>query len=225
MKIFNAVMPLAVIMGLGACVSVSVGEEASKRQAETRELPSFERIVSKGSHDVHVRVGEAQSVEVTAPGNLLGRMETRVENGELRIFRKSGASFEFSLGSSVRNDVEIFITVPSLKGFELKGSGDVRIRNLDANAFVLRHKGSGDIKIEGRCRLLEITHVGSGELEARGLECVDAKLDTQGSGDITLNITGDLDVRHKGSGDLDIWGEPRFSGLRMRGSGDIEVHN
>lgn len=213
---------LPALLFVGACKSVNFDTNTEMR-TENREIAAFDRIKTKGSLNLYVSVGLAQTIEIEAPANEISRIATEVRNGELRVDRKSGITLELSFKSSP--GPRINITAPSLRGLTYEGSGDVFIEGLNGDSFELIYDGSGDIGLEGRCKTLSLTHEGSGDVNAKGLTCSDATLKLDGSGDVRLTVNERMDLSLKGSGDLDIWGSPRLSGFRHSGSGDFHIRN
>lgn len=213
---------LPALLFVGACKSVNFDTNTEMR-TETREIAAFNRIKTEGSLDLYVRVGPAQTIEVEAPANEISLIATEVKNGELRVYRKSGITVEFSFKSSP--GLNLNITVPTLNALTHEGSGDVFIEALNGDSFELIHDGSGDIGLEGQCKTLSLTHEGSGDVNAKGLTCSDATLKLDGSGEVRLSVSGSLDLSLNGSGDLDIWGTPRLAGFRQSGSGDLHIRN
>jgi hypothetical protein len=74
---------------------------------QTRELASFSAVELAGSNVVTIRVGEKQSVVVQADDNLLDRVTTEVQSGNLVIGNTVG-SF------TTESPMSVEITIPSL---------------------------------------------------------------------------------------------------------------
>ena len=110
---------------VGACKSVNFDINTEMR-TETREIAAFERIKTEGSLDLYVRVGPAQMIEVEAPANEISLIATEVKNGELRVYRKSGVTVEFSFRSSVAIN-EIYGN-PRISKFRQSGMGQFEIK-------------------------------------------------------------------------------------------------
>ncbi|MBU8932674.1 MAG: DUF2807 domain-containing protein [candidate division Zixibacteria bacterium] len=182
--------------------------------SEDRDVKAFSKIRTSGSYDIVVVVGREQSIKVTFDDNLIDIIETDVKGRTLRIY--SDESYR------TRRDCLIEITVPELKGFVAKGSGDIEIRNMDGEFFEFDLKGSGDIEMEGMIDELEINLAGSGDIDARDLIARDAIVVIKGSGDIRVHATEILDAAIYGSGDIDYYGKPDDVSKHVAGSGNIK---
>jgi hypothetical protein len=181
--------------------------------AQTRSVGPFHAIASTGSTEVHVRVGAAQSVVVHAQGNIQPLIDTDVDGGTLRV----GSHGSYSTDRKTLVEV----TVPSLDGVSLSGSGDVTAEGVHAGAMSVVIRGSGQVEMMGRADKLEFTSSGSGEGKFDRLAVRDAVIRMHGSGDAHVQVAGTLDVEVSGSGDVRYSGSPRIVHQAIRGSGSI----
>ncbi len=201
---------------------------------EKRDASGFTRIEVGGSMDTFVTTGEAFSVTVKADADIIDRVKTDVIGSTLEIGMKRG--------SYRRIDVlEIYITMPSLDGLELngsgdiavnavdgdelelelRGSGDIEIAKADVKAVDLDLRGSGDVEVTGRCDTVEVNLRGSGDVDFGDLECDEARVEIRGSGDVDVYARNAFDGSVYGSGDIKVSGKPKKTASRSRGSGDI----
>ena len=107
--------------------------------SETRSVPTFYGIVSKGSFNIHITQEPAQRLEIKADDNLISKITTEVKDGILEIGMERG---------SYRNmKADIYISVAELQKVQLKGSGNITSQNtINADKLDLLIAGSGDIK-------------------------------------------------------------------------------
>lgn len=197
----------------------------------------FDRVSLRGSDNVVVRVGGAESVTATGPNAVLDRLEIKVVNGELRIGREKNWGWNWS---GRQDPTVITVTVPRLRGASVAGSGDMKVDSvraasfegsvagsgnlaigtLQADAASLNIAGSGDASVAGAAKSIDVSIAGSGNLDARGLKSERAKISIAGSGGVRTAVSGEADVSIIGSGDVDIAGTPRCRVTKM-GSGDV----
>lgn len=223
---------------LSACgvvhAEIGGGEDGGSRSFNVR---GFDRVALRGSDNVVVKVGGAESVTATGPDDVLDRLEVKVVNGELRIARESKWRFGWS---SDRKPTVITVTLPQLRGASVAGSGDMAVdraqavsfeaevagsgnlsvNNLQADAASVSIAGSGNASLTGQARSVDISIAGSGDLSAKGLKAERAKISIAGSGNVRAQVSGEADVSIVGSGDVDLVGNPRCRISKM-GSGDV----
>lgn len=178
-----------------------------------REVGEFRSVRLEVCANVLVRVGEEPSIHLAGDDNLLGHVETRVEKGRLSIDLDGSASFRCGL--------EIVIGTPTLEGFTIEGSGDVRIQDLAAERVRLAIEGSGTLRAEGTARSVEGSIEGSGDMDLAALETESAELSIEGSGSMDVLVARELRYEIEGSGHIRYAGGADVDG-RIEGSGRIE---
>lgn len=184
---------------------------------ESRNVSGFEQVEAGGGNNVHVSYGENFKVELRGSSNLIAVFEARVNNKVLSLGYKDDLNIE-------NDDVEVFVTMPTLNGVSLNGSGNIEIRGSfpDAKRFSVEINGSGDVGIEDkfRCSVLEVDISGSGKAELSDLQNARSKVKISGSGDTYLQVEEELDVKIDGSGTVYYRGTPRVSS-DINGSGQV----
>ena len=182
-------------------------------KTEPRDVGEFDKIHVNGSPNVNIVIGPERSVSVTADDNLLAVIDTVVEDGTLVIGGNQG--FRTRLGVTVQ------ITVPALTHVAVHGSGDVTVKQLDAEKFKAEIQGSGDISVAGRAEELEVEIQGSGDVKLDELAAKRAAVEVQGSGDSTIKVSDELTVHTAGSGDVKYMGDPKVT-KTGDASGDVK---
>ncbi len=216
-----------VLMGVALLVSCKyhVNKTVSSSAQEKRALTGFERIEMKGSMDVKYIQADSFSVKVSAPNDVIDKVETIVENNTLKIGMKhSGRIINFG-GDS--DDVTVYVTSPDFLGVSLMGSGDfLCAQPLDTDTLTIDLKGSGDIYFKDIiCDHVSASVVGSGDVKVERVRTQQARLDVVGSGDIEMDFdrSGFVDAQVKGSGDIELKGTVKVLSQNVRGSGDIDT--
>jgi hypothetical protein len=179
---------------------------------ESRSASGFDEIVVLGSGTVRVAVTGTESLTIEAEDNIMPLLTTEVRNGRLEL--GSEESFSTTRG------ITYTITVVTLEGVEINGSGDVTADGVDAEFFDVEINGSGEVVANGSCDELSIRISGSGEYVGDGLEAVTGSVDVSGSGEALVNVSDALDVQVSGSGDVEYLGDPVVT-QNVSGSGSV----
>lgn len=202
-------------------------------------VTGFDRVAVSGAYDVTVRVGPGVAVRATGDGEALDRLTVAVEGGILRIRPDNTRSNSWSNNRNV-GKVTVAVTVPSLRGAavsgsgsltidrvraeefqaSLAGSGDMAIGALQAERLSAAISGSGDLTAAGKAGLVKATVAGSGSIAAADLMAGEANVSVIGSGDVTLGVSRDATVSALGSGDVTITGTAKCD-VTQRGSGSV----
>jgi len=181
---------------------------------QTRHLQAFDAVQLAGANTVVIRVGDRQSITVHADDNLLDRVTTRVETGNLVIGNAPGS---FTTRSPMRVD----ITVPTLTALTLAGSGTISASGIDTSRLRVVLSGSGVIRAGGSTGQLEVTVPGSGDAQLEELVARDVDAVVNGSGRIVVTPTRSLHAEVPGSGAILYTGNPAHVTTSVTGSGIV----
>jgi hypothetical protein len=189
--------------------------------SETRTVAAFQRIELSGSIDLEAEIGgdasAAPEVVVRADDNLIGLLETESNGGTLVVRWKKS-----DLRPDPRVEPRVRVRVPVLERLSLTGSGDATVRGLSGGTFGAQLAGSGDVTLKGRVERLNITVSGSGDVDAFGLDSVEARVTCSGSGDVRVKASDRVDAAVSGSGDVRYRGNPKTVERSVAGSGTVE---
>ena len=209
------------------------GSGSVTRQA--RKVDSFNGIALGLPGRLELRSGSVDSVTVETDDNLQALVETRVEDGMLRIrpvkrnldLRTRNLKIvvtarqieRLSLGGSGTIDADV------LRGKRLDvdvgGSGKIQIARLDAETVAAKVAGSGDLRADGgTVRDLSVSIGGSGSVDMGKVATNTARVSIAGSGDVTVWAKNDLRAKIAGSGDVGYYGDPTVS-RSVAGSGEV----
>lgn len=220
--------------------SGAAAEDAGPQVSRNFTVGQFDRIEVSGPYQVEVRTGSAPSVSASGGEKLIERMVVEVQDGSLRIHpRKEEGRMNIQWGS--RGHVEVHVTVPSLRGAEIAGAGDIRIDRVQGDGFEAAIRGSGDIQIEtveakslaasvsgsgdiraasGNVESVDLKIGGSGDINTQGVTAQAASATIMGSGNINAMATGTATVRIMGSGDVAITGGAKCT-VENKGAGNF----
>ncbi len=208
-------------------------EASGPVRTETLEIDDFEGLNLANSADVFLRPGTKQEVVVRGQENIINNLSTEVSSGILKIRNRRPVWRRY--------DLEIEITVPTLRLIKLSGSGDIVTEqafedlddleviisgsgsitaNCEAENLESVISGSGRIDLDGKARQLDCRVTGSGSIHAYDLETKYATVVVSGSGSAKINTTKELDVRISGSGSVAYKGNPRVD-KKISGSGGV----
>lgn len=226
------------VLMLGACSMGEASESGGQRGTRDFQVGAFDKISLLGSPNVIVTVGGAPSVRAEGDGKLLENLDVKVENGVLKIgYKKSDWSFGWRKD---HGPVTVHVSVPSLTGAEVAGSGDMKIDKVEGGDFAGEIAGSGEIQLaslrarnasfaiagsggvtaSGTAEAADFSIAGSGDVRAGGLQVKRAKVSIAGSGNVETKATESANIDIMGSGDVLVSGGAKCSVNKM-GSGDV----
>jgi hypothetical protein len=181
--------------------------------SEDRDVPTFTKVEVALGVDVVINVGKPQKVTLSFDDNLIDKIRTKVRGGTLEIDTRNSFSTD--------GDCKIEISVQSLEGFSLSGSGNIEIHDLSNKEFELEISGSGDVILDGKSQTVFFELSGSGNIDGRKLIAEEATVEVAGSGDVLVFASKYLEASIAGSGDIRYYGDPEDVNSDVAGSGRI----
>jgi hypothetical protein len=238
-------MSLALVVAgtaaLGACNHAEI-EGGGPTVSRNYQVGNFQQVELAGQYDVEIRTGAPVSVSAQGPQKTIERLEVEVHGDRLTIHPKNeGGWFHFGHRYSSRDSVHVVVTVPTLTGATLAGSGVINIdklqggdfegtvagsgqlnlTNVDVQSLKLEIAGSGSAKAgQGKAQSAKFDIAGSGSVEAGAVQTQDLKVSIAGSGGVNAHASGTADVDIMGSGDVNIAGGAKCK-ISKAGSGNV----
>jgi len=186
--------------------------------------------------NLYISIGPDYKVILEGDKDLLDEIETVVSGGRLVIKKENW-------NRNLNKKVIVSITMPSVEGLSVSGSGQAEIRDavktgdldlavsgsgklfvndLTADNLGCSISGSGDVIIRGSGSVSEseVSISGSGSYAGEGLKINTAAINISGSGNCVCNVAGTLEARVSGSGNITYIGNPRID-ARVSGSGRV----
>ncbi len=196
---------------LGGCGII--GERGSGTMAtETRQVSGFHEIDLSGSGHVLVSVTGTESLTVEAEDNILPLLTSEVRNGRLVLGARRSIS--------PTREIVYTITVVSLEGVSVSGSGIVTATGIDVSGFDVEISGSGTVVPEGVAEQIDLSISGSGRFDGDELVSSSGHVSISGSGRAVVKVTDVLDVEVSGSGRVEYLGDPAVTSS-ISGSGSV----
>ena len=213
-----------------------------------RHVSDFNSLHISGPFDVHITQGTTESVTLTAPKEILDRIVTEVNSGELKISNKhdNWGWNEKSWWSDKswwrhHKKIVVHVTVKDLNSIKLSGSGSalfeeglsvtslkLMIRgsgNIEGKVAVKKLEssisGSGSIKLSGTAENSSISVTGSGNFSAPELITSNSAVHLSGSGGAKINANDKVDAAISGSGGVSYTGTAKIVNSKKSGSGSI----
>jgi hypothetical protein len=206
-------------------------------EKETRNISGFTKVSFGVPGNLYIHIGSDYKVVLEGDKEFIAEIETEVSSGRLVIKKDSWNNFS-------NKKVIVNITMPSVEGLSVSGSGQAEIldavkagsmdlgvsgsgrlyiNDLAAQKLDCGISGSGDIVIKGNGSASEadIDVSGSGSYSGESLKIEKAEISISGSGSCQCNVTGTLEAHVSGSGNVTYIGNPKID-ARVSGSGRVK---
>lgn len=234
----SIVLVMAAAVAAAGCTQAR-SENGGPTVERNYTVGNFDRIDLAGAYDVTVRTGAAPGVKASGDEKTIERLTVEVRDGVLLIHprKRKGIGWNWSN----HGKVTVNVTVPSLRGAQLAGAGDIRINEVKGDEFTGGIAGSGDLTIDraevgalkleiagagnakivgGRAKSAEYDIAGSGGIDARGITTETASVSIAGAGNVTAHAANTASVSIMGAGDVDVTGGAKCT-ITKAGAGNV----
>jgi membrane-associated HD superfamily phosphohydrolase len=210
------------------------------KYTQTRDISSFHSIRVSSIFNVYVSEGTSSKLEIKATHDILNKIQTSVENGELIISMDKNYNNRNNVYKNL--EVNIYVSCDNLRGVRASGATDVysmgllRTTDLDisangasdvkmdvqvSNLLKCSASGSSDIQLSGSASSANLTASGASDIDFKKFFVKTATAVASGSCDIILNVSENLTAKASGSCDIVYYGDPKITDVRATGSSDI----
>jgi Putative auto-transporter adhesin, head GIN domain len=183
---------------------------------QTKTVAAFDAVEAHYDIKAVISYGNTQSVRVRGYENLLGILETEVENGVLKL------KYNHQYNTIRNSNVVAYIQLPALKKATTHGSGDINISGFQqGQELEVRIHGSADITVANSSYQKALLNIyGSGDIDAQTLWAKEAEVNVHGSGYSYITVGDKLKASIYGSGNIYYWGSP-VTEVNINGSGRV----
>lgn len=232
-----AVVMLVAILSTLACQVGDLVPIGVSGNVVTQEMPltGFDKVVVNDAFQVDIRRSDNFRVVIRIDEDLIQYLQVNKEGNTLRIGLKSGYSFKAA-------KLQAEVAMPELTGLELNNASQVAITGFKSTkalnvvlAGASRLTGgieAGDSRFDV-ADASQVTLRGSGKdlsIDARGASQVDlgnfsvtnASIKVAGASQVTVNLTGKLDVNASGASQVYYVGSPTLGKIDATGASTIK---
>lgn len=103
----------------------------------------------------------------------------------------------------------------------LQGSGDMELNGGTSEMVEVTLVGSGDLTVVGSSKRFKVEQTGSGDVHAEHMSAQEADVSLRGSGRAVVTVRDKADLTLRGSGDIEVHGNPGQRNVEGTGSGKV----
>lgn len=230
--IFLSLVSVFSILAFTSCKVEVIDKNQGPIKASTVDAKDFDGITISYPAEVTYIPSETFSVVVKASEKVKENMIIKVKDGVLQISLQEmwGKNKRYLIlnGYSINNeDVKITVKAPSLNEVSIAGSGDFKCNStMKAQKLVLSVAGSGDIDIKNiEAQFVSASIAGSGDIDAGLTKVAKTETSIAGSGDIEMKFSdcGHVEANISGSGDIELSGDIKSLSKNIIGSGEFHT--
>src|SRR5262245_58987520 len=204
MKILTS-LSIALVVGLAGCKLISTADRVKGSgiiKTEKRSLAPFDSVEVSCHGSIQAHTQGQEGLEIRGDDNIIPLITTEVNNGTLYI----RSSKEYNS----RDNLEIIVSAPDLKKFVFSGAGKADLSNVKNDRVAITLTGAGSLTASGETKEADITLSGAGSVDAKNLHAASAKVNSTGVGNVEIYVTGQLDAKASGIGEINYYGNPKI---------------
>lgn len=217
-------------------LAIVAANTVNAQNQQTRSVSDFHSISAAGPFNVYVKIDGTESLKISAESEIIDKIETVVEEGNLKIKFKNHNNWDYeNVGK-----IDIWVTAKSLSALKNAGSGNIKVEGeLNGDKVSLSLSGSGDITskvnsgklkialsgsgsfhIDGKSDDTNISIAGSGEFKGREFKSNTSTISIAGSGSVYIAAEKEISASIVGSGNVIYSGNASVD-ARTIGSGRV----
>ena len=231
-KTFVLFLAGILLAGCGSIPITGSGNVVTQEEAIT----GFDKVDISYSFEANISQGDTFRVVIHADDNLVEYLQVVKEGNTLQIGLVPNHP-------EIRSaTLEAEVTMPELTGLDMRGASHVTITGfksvqaLAANASGASHlwgdieagdltfnlDGSSEVILTGSAQNVMIEAEGSSEVDLSAFSVVDANVEASGKSQVTVNVSGRLDVGASSASHVYYLGSPTLGKMDTSGSASIE---
>jgi hypothetical protein len=232
-RFFILVIVFAMLVG---CTQIPI---TGSGNVVTQEEPitGFDKVDISYSFDVNISQGESFSVVIRADDNLVEHLQVVKQGSTLKIGLKPNSP---DLRSAT---LQAEVTMPELTGLDMSGSSHATITgfksaqalvvdasgashlqgDIEADTVSFNLDGSSEVILTGSAQNVIIEEAsGSSDVNLTDFPVIDASVKAGGKSQVTVNVSGRLDVDASNGANVYYLGNPTLGTIDTTGSATVE---
>src|SRR5262245_17100485 len=215
MKILTS-LSIALVVGLAGCNLSNTTDRVKGSgimKTEKRSLAPFDSLEVSCHGSIQAHTKGQEGLDISGDDNIVPLITTEINKGTLYI----RSSKEYNS----RDKLVINVSAPDLKKFVFSGAGEANLSNVKNDRVEIALTGAGSLTASGETKEADITLAGAGSVDAKNLHAINAKVNSTGIGSVEIYVTGQLDARTSGVGEINYYGSPKRVNRQTGGLGAI----
>jgi putative autotransporter adhesin-like protein len=215
MKILTS-LSIALAVGLAGCNLISATDRVKGSgimKTEKRSLAPFDSLEVSCNGSIQAHTQGQEGLEISGDDNIIPLITAEVNNGILYI----RSSKEYNS----RDKLVINVSAPDLKKFVFSGAGKANLSNVKNDRVEIALTGAGSLTASGETKEADITLSGAGSVDTKNLHAVNVNVNSTGIGSVEIYVTGQLNAKTSGIGEINYYGSPKIVNRQAGGIGKI----
>ena len=231
-RAFVLLLTVILLTGCGSRTITGSGNVVAQEEA----IAGFDKVDISYSFEANISQGDTFSVVIHADDNLVEYLQMIKEGDTLHIglvpnppnIRSATLQAEVTMpelvGLDMRGASHVTITgFKSAQALAVDASGASHLRgDVEAGNVTFNLDGSSEVILAGSAQNVTLKASGSSEVDLSAFSVVDANVEAGGKSQVTVNVSGRLDVNASNASHVTYLGSPTLGKMDTSGSASIE---
>ena len=174
----------------------------------------FTGIKISGSNEVEIVCGKTDGVFLFKNEKKVPMKAPVIKDGVLIIE-------EESIPKEAEYENKILITVSNPQKFELYGTGNINIKNVNSAKLVIKINRNVEATASGKVKSLILVCDDNSSLDGKKLVCTNADVKTMKNGVVDIYVSGILTAAANDASTINYYGSPKKVNSKISGAGEI----
>ncbi|MEP7235587.1 MAG: head GIN domain-containing protein [Ignavibacteriota bacterium] len=210
--LFSGIL-VSVFFCLSYTTACSIVHGSGKMITEKRALSGFSGVAAGGAIELELSQADSYSVEVEADENVIGKVQTFVENGTLKIEMKETDLFE-------NTKVHVKVTTPVINLIGIRGASRGNARDIKTEKLNIEVSGASKLVVTGTAKQVNSEVSGASKLDAKNLISEIASVECSGASTAKVHVNTSLKIDAAGASNVTYSGNPQIT-KETRGASNI----
>lgn len=211
------------------CISCPEEPATEPNGERTSDFSDFSNIEITGLFDLEIERGDYHSIELIGPEDEKSKYKITQQGNTLIIDYESKQKFDWNIVNPLQAEkININITMPDLESLEIKGAGDVEVRDfhetsmdfeilgaikmkadINTNDISINLAGASKLDLRGTADAMDATVQGASQLRAFDFEVQNAMVEANGASSAKVTVTGRLEMKEGVASKISYRGMPQ----------------
>jgi len=190
-------------------------------------LSDYNELEITGWIDVEISQGDQYSIELIGPESEKKKYKITQQGRTLIVDYEDESKFDWKLKSFDFEKININITMPELESLEIKGAGDVTLKDFDEDDLdiellgavemdgelhvrniTINLSGASKLDLRGTANTMDATVQGASQLRAYDFNTQDAIVEANGASSAKITVSGRLEMKEGVASKISYRGKP-----------------
>ncbi len=191
--------------------------------AEKRAISSFHAIETSAGIQVIITKGNKEELAVSASEKeLIGKVETVVKNGVLKISRESDWKFWNNFKNS---RIKVYVSYVNLDGLEASSGASIKGSDIELNKLFVHQSSGALIELSGSADNLDVSGNSGSQFNGYDLKTITCKADVNSGADVKVNVSKEISAKANSGGSIRYKGEGLIKDINVNSGGSVKRQN